>query len=326
MTWSTSTTSSPDKENKLKHAIEDAEKNMGENEIRDAWKNLNVFYGEIGDESRYLETFPKVYELTSGALLKCDLLFSQALFALKYDDFTLAEKAVTRAVSFLEQGSLDFEHKNRLMIFRAVLLTKSRQISQAAQFFLDSVQSFMSNDIITFEEFIRYVILTSPLILSRPLLKSQVLDSPEVLSVVHHSTVAKSYHFLQCLYSTNYSESLTSLSEVLSILQTSDKFLSSHTNWLFRELRLVCLKQHLWAYVSVKLSSMADLFGVSEAILESDLRRFIVAGRLSCSIDEHAGIVYTDSANSRSDQGSVVRNIDGLLAKMQVLSRSLAVV
>ncbi|KAL0227034.1 hypothetical protein P9112_014358 [Eukaryota sp. TZLM1-RC] len=328
MTWvhdSSTTSPSSTKEEELKNVISDAEKNLGENEVRDAWRELLNYYANVGDEKLYLETFPKVYELTSGSLLKCDLLFDQALTAIQYRDFSLADRAIQRATRFQEEGSLDFDHKNRLMVFRAVLLLRSRKIREAAPLLLEVTQSFISTDLISFELYIRYVILTAPLVLTRPELKSKVLHSPEVLSVVSHPLVGDAYAFLHDLYDAKYGSSLATLDKVLIDVHKDDLFLSKHTAWLFKEVRLIAYKQHLSAFISVRLDSMAEQFGVDADVFARDLCKFITAGRLSCSIDGEKRVVVSGS-QSVTKEGSVVRNIDGLLSKVQVVSRMMATV
>ncbi|KAL0213530.1 hypothetical protein RCL1_007156 [Eukaryota sp. TZLM3-RCL] len=324
--WQTQSqlTTHQDEEKKLLAAIEDAQKNAGETEVRDAWRELSNFYGRIGDEPKYLESFRKVYELTAGSLLKCDLLFGQILFALQYNDFEMARSAVQRAYFFEEQGSLDYEHKNRLTVFRAALDLRYRKVSEAATLLLSSMSSFMSTEVFSFEEFIRYIIITSPLTLTRPQLKEKVIDAPEVLSVVNSPVVADSFDFLTHFYHTRYAEALTSLLKVFDTLST-DKLLSLHLKWLFRELRLRCYRQHLSAYVSVNLESMSRLFGVPVDVLLADVRDFIVAGRLSCSIDGEAGVLFKHVREGGEEQGNVLKQTDVLLSKIQTLARQLAI-
>ena len=84
----------------------------------------------------------------------------------------------------------------------------------------------------------------------------------------------------------------------------------------------------LESYKTIKLSYMADTFGVTEDYIDGELCRFIAGGRLHAKIDKVGGIVVTcrpDSKNGQYQncikQGDILLNRSvGVLAVSQLTS------
>jgi len=89
-----------------------------------------------------------------------------------------------------------------------------------------------------------------------------------------------------------------------------------------REIRIVAYNQFLKSYRSVTLASMAQSFGVTHSYLDSELSRFIAAGRLNCKIDKVGGIVETNRPDARNTQyQEVIKHGDLLLNRIQKLAK-----
>ena len=99
-------------------------------------------------------------------------------------------------------------------------------------------------------------------------------------------------------------------------------WLSPHSRYFSRECRVRAYAQYLQSYRSVSVPSMARAFGVSVEFLDEELSRFIVNGRLSCTIDAVEGVLRTnrpDKKNALYQQ--FVKDGDALLNRIQKLSR-----
>lgn len=120
------------------------------------------------------------------------------------------------------------------------------------------------------------------------------------------------------LYTGNYAVFFTSLARVESLFLTQDRYLSLHTPWFVREMRLRAYAQLLQSYRVVSLASMASDFGVTVDFLDNDLKAFIAAERISCTVDRVNGVVETTRPDGKQRQyGEVVRLGDGLITKLQ---------
>ncbi len=87
-------------------------------------------------------------------------------------------------------------------------------------------------------------------------------------------------------------------------------------------MRAVAYSQFLESYKSVTMDAMAKAFGVSISFLDSELSRFIAAGKLNCKIDKVAGILETNRPDAKNAlYQSTIKQGDFLLNRIQKLSR-----
>jgi 26S proteasome regulatory subunit N7 len=163
----------------------------------------------------------------------------------------------------------------------------------------------------------------SVLALNRPDLKSKVIDSPEIRSVV--DTIPHVGTFVNALYDCNYKLFMEAIVDLHAGL-VSNQFLSSHVDYVLRECRVLAYNQFLQSYKSVTLASMAQAFGFSEAFLDMELARFIAVKRVSARIDKVDGIVETCRPDTKNAQyQEVIKDGDHLLNRIQKLSRIISV-
>lgn len=87
------------------------------------------------------------------------------------------------------------------------------------------------------------------------------------------------------LYDCRYRDFMYAVVELNGQLE-DDRYFATHARYLIRELRILAYTQFLDAYKSVVMATMATAFGVGEAFLDTELSRFIAAGRLNAKIDK----------------------------------------
>lgn len=127
--------------------------------------------------------------------------------------------------------------------------------------------------------------------------------------------------FLNGLYNCNYKQFFNAMVDIEPYL-LRDKYLSIHGRYLYRELRVLAYSQFLEAYRSVTIESMAKTFGVSETFIDTELARFIAAGRLNAKIDKVAGVIETNRPDAKNAQyQAVIKQGDVLLNRIQKLAR-----
>ena len=68
----------------------------------------------------------------------------------------------------------DWDRRNRLQVYEAVYLVMQRDLHQAAKLFLNSVATFTTYELCTFNELILYTVITSVLTLDRVDLRKKV--------------------------------------------------------------------------------------------------------------------------------------------------------
>ncbi|KAK7101534.1 26S proteasome non-ATPase regulatory subunit 6-like [Littorina saxatilis] len=311
-------TANGEKLKQLDEAIEDAEKNLGETEIRDALLDRAEYLSKIGDKAEALTQFRKTYDKTVALGYRLDVVFHLIRLGLFYMDHDLINKNLEKAQTLIDEGG-DWDRRNRLKVYRGVYCMSIRQFKEAATLFLDTIATFTSYELMDYPKFVTYTVLCSVIALERPKLREKVTKGSEILEVLHGLPQIKRYLF--SLYDCHYSEFFLSLAGVEELMK-SDRLMAAHFRHYVREMRIMAYAQLLESYRSLTLQYMADAFGTTVYFIDQELARFIAAGRLHCKIDKVGGIVETNRPDSKNWQyQSTIKHGDILLNRVQKLSR-----
>jgi len=298
--------------------IKDAEENLGETEIRDAYLDKAEFTVLIGDKENSLTNLRQAFEKTTTLGHKLDNIFLQIRLGLFFLDNDIIVRNMEKATSLIEEGG-DWDRRNRLKVYKGYYALTVRDFRTAAQNFLESISTFTSYELMTYKKLVEYTILTSIISLKRAELGTKVIKGAEILECLHEMPSLRKY--LNSLYECQYGEFFGSLTEIEQIL-LSDRLLSRHCVYYIRQMRVMAYSQLLESYRSLTLQYMADAFNVSVAFIDRELSRFIAAGKLNCKIDKVGGIVETNRPDSKNYQyQSVIKQGDALLNRIQKLSR-----
>jgi len=302
----------------LDEKIKDAEENLGETEIRDAYLDKAEFTVTIGDKEHSLANLRQSFEKTTTLGHKLDNIFLQIRLGLFFLDNDIITRNLEKASSLIEEGG-DWDRRNRLKVYQGYYALTTRDFKTAAHNFLESISTFTSYELMTYQKLVEYTILTSIISLKRAELGTKVIKGSEILECLHQLPILKKY--LNSLYECQYGEFFTSLTEIEQIL-LSDRLLSRHCVYYIRQMRVMAYSQLLESYRSLTLQYMADAFSVSVNFIDNELSRFIAAGKLNCKIDKVGGIVETNRPDSKNYQyQAVIKQGDALLNRIQKLSR-----
>ncbi|GFQ75116.1 26S proteasome non-ATPase regulatory subunit 6, partial [Trichonephila clavata] len=159
---------------KLDDAIEDAEKNLGEMEVREAFLNKAEYLSRIGSKEAALTVFRKTQEKTVSLGHRLDLLFHIIRIGLFYVDHDLITRNIEKAKSLIEEGG-DWDRRNRLKVYQGVYCMAIRDFKSAANFFLDTVSTFTSYELMDYKTFVTYTVICSMISLPRVDLREKVV-------------------------------------------------------------------------------------------------------------------------------------------------------
>lgn len=306
----------------LQAALDDAVENLGDGEQHDAAVKIAEHFADIGDKEKTLEALEAALAKAFSAGQKIDITLAKARTALFFGDKAVLKEALDKAAKLVEDGG-DWDRRNRLQVYQGTQAILDRDFAAASQLFLDSLATFTCFELHTYDAFVYLTIVVSVLALSRPDLKSKVIDSPEILSVVDNIPYVG--EFLNALYDCRYKAFMESIVDLHPGL-LANQYLSSHVDYLLRECRVLAYRQFLQSYRSVTMASMAASFGFSEDFLDLELARFIAVNRLSARIDKVGGIVETCRPDTKNAQyQAVIKDGDHLLNRIQKLSRVISV-
>ena len=298
--------------------ITKTEENFGAVEVKNVLLTKADFCMRSGLKTEAVATLEVAYKKTVGSGMKIDNLLSRARLGFFFEDYALAKTSIESAEVELEKGG-DWERKNRLLVYRAVLHLTRREFRPSAELFVKTLATFTSTELLSFKEFIFYSVITSMASLERSTVKAKVLYSPEVLSIIQE--IPGLSDFITSLYESRYSDFFAAFVIVIAQIKR-DRFLAPHLRYLTRTLRLVAFTQFLTSFKSVTIGTMATAFGVSTDLIDREISGFIAAGVLHCKIDRVAGVIESRARDDRNAvYAKVMRQGDVMLNKMQKLAK-----
>ncbi|ORX50530.1 PCI-domain-containing protein, partial [Hesseltinella vesiculosa] len=299
--------------------VKDAEQNQGETEINDALLGKADYYAKIGDKENALVSYTQLLDKPITAGTRIDIVFALVRIGFFYEDNDLVRSNIDKLKELVEQGG-DWDRRNRLKAYEGVYLMSIRDFKGAASQFIDTLSTFTSTEMMSYQDFVKYAVLTSMISMERVDIKKKVLDAPEILEVI--SDIPHLEEFMTSLYNCNYAQFFRALGNVEQAHLRTSRYLHPHMRYYVREMRIVAYDQLLESYRSLTISSMAHAFGVTESFIDKELYKFIAAGRLNCVIDKVNGIIETNRPDSKNAQyQTVIKQGDILLNRVQKLSR-----
>lgn len=303
---------------KAKEEIENAEKNEGEVEVRDAkFKEAQIF-AYCKDKEVAVKQWEAIDGLSTGK--RIDIQLTLMRIALAYDDNELFRRVNQKCTEMVDKGG-DWDRRNRLFVYQGLQFLRERNFKAAASILLRVVPSFSATEVVDYEKFICYTILANILHQDRVSLKKKVVDCPEILAEIENMPHVKL--MLNSLYECAYNDFFKALVNVMTLIK-ADRILSIHDKYLLHEYRLFAYDQFLRPYRSVTLETMSQEFSLSKEFLENDLCGFITEGKLKCAIDSVDGVVATRQYKQRDIEfQKVVKRGDILINRLEKLSRTL---
>ncbi|KAI9009507.1 26S proteasome subunit RPN7-domain-containing protein [Gaertneriomyces semiglobifer] len=303
---------------KLDERLEDAEKNLGETDISDALIAKAQFWAKIGDKEQALSAFKTAIEKTGPLGHRIDLIFSCIRVGFFFHDNDVISKNIDKAKTLIEEGG-DWDRRNRLKVYEGIYKISIRDFKGAVNLFLETLATFTSTELMEYRDFVKYTVLTAAITLNRPDFKAKIINSPEILEVIHEVPHLSDY--ANALYNCNYAQFFKSLAAIEQMIKT-DRLLNAHYRYYVREMRITIYAQLLESYRSLTIESMANSFGVTEEYIDSDLSKYIAAGRLNAVIDKVGGVVETNRPDAKNAQyQATIKQGDLLLNRIQKLSR-----
>jgi 26S proteasome regulatory subunit N7 len=116
-------------------------------------------------------------------------------------------KALTHD-SLIEEGG-DWDRRNRLKVYEGMFKLSIRDFKGAVNLLVDSLATFASSELMEYKNLVKYTVLAASLTLPRPELKTKIIDSPEILEVIHELPNFSEY--VNALYDCNYAAFYRSL-------------------------------------------------------------------------------------------------------------------
>lgn len=245
-----------------KEVIEEKKKNGSEDDVLDLLMSLVGFfpfldiqghyYYEIGDKSNAVDTYKSCLEYKMSLNLKMDIwmyILDVYLFHQSQIEFGQTLKIVQKMVD--ENG--DWEHRNRLNVFflfyyyyiqiyLGVYGMMNGDYEKVANLYAKAIPTFTTFSVFSFNDLIRYAIVTGIMHLSRSSIKQYLVSVSDVEIALFEMPVLKQllYSFDEC----RYHDFFLSLLDLEGIL-LSDPYLRPNASKIIGVLRLKAYQQFL---------------------------------------------------------------------------------
>ena len=260
----------------IKTKSDDAVANAGDMEVLDCMFDKARYYSKIGNWKEAYDAYDLILakEKTSTGK-KIDANMEIAKIALFCVDIPKLKAILSEAKRLNELGG-DWDRRNRLKVYEALYLLLTRDMKEASKLLMDCVATFTCTELCTYKQFMFYALLCSVITLNRNDLRKKVINDPHVITIIRELSNVQSLinGIYNCDYKSFFQAILTVHPEIME-----NRFLGPLSVYLVRELRVLAYAQFLEAYKSVLFSSMATSFGITPTLLDSELSRFIAAGR-----------------------------------------------
>ncbi|KAL0265557.1 UNVERIFIED_CONTAM: hypothetical protein PYX00_011269 [Menopon gallinae] len=270
-----------------------------ENHVLEIDKQMSEYFCQTLDMENAERTMARVEQQNLSSALRMDMLLCKIRMAMLLKNRAVLEEAMQAAGDLYERGC-DWTRRNKFKVYEGVYLLRKGAFARAAALFSESLATFESPEICTYEKIVLYTIFTGLLSFEREELRKRIVQSSDVLEA--RDRVGPAYVLAETLYLCNYPALLGSLARFLDAI-SGEMYLERHRDMFCREVKLRAYKQLLKSYESLSLESMACIFGVSVEYVERDLARYIAADRLPCKIDRVSMTVFvSESAPNRFNE------------------------
>lgn len=112
----------------------------------------------------------------------------------------------------IEEGG-DWDRRNRLKVYQGTYCIAVRNFKEAANFFLDTISTFTSYELMDYNTFVRYTVYLSMISLPRNELRDKIIKGSEILEVLHSNQDVKDYLF--SLYNCHYADFFKNLGKLI---------------------------------------------------------------------------------------------------------------
>lgn len=259
-----------------------------ENHIFEVDKLISEYYSQVLDLKNIEESMRNIKERNSSTSLQMDMFLCNIRVAMILKKKKMLEDNIQEAKDLCEKGC-DWDRRNKFKVYEALYLLRKGAFGESSVLFSESLTTFESKEVCSYEKAVLYTIFTGLLSFERDKLKENIIFSSNILEVREKVKIA--YKLAESFYQCNYGSLFVDLFLFLDHYG-NDFYLKKYKDLFCREIKLKAYKQLLKSYESLSLSSMSSIFGVSEDFIEKDLIKYIVSDRLSCKIDKISMTVF----------------------------------
>lgn len=226
-------------------SIEESERSAGETEILDGMFRKARFLATTSNFPAALLAYDEILnkkKISTGK--KIDALMEKCRIALYDMNGSQLKTFIAEAKTLVEAGG-DWDRRNRLKVYEALYNLTIREFKKAAALFLDCIATFNCPELLSYDHFMFFAVVTNIMSLDRITLHKKIIANPEVISILSHMAQVKA--LLHTLYHCDYEGFFRAIS-TLSAQISTDRYIGPHATFIYREYRILAYAQFLEAY------------------------------------------------------------------------------
>lgn len=226
--------------------VVNAREKFGDVEVLEQQRLKAECLASVGDRAAAMVAYGALAERVMSTGQKIDVAMAKARLALQHADWADAKARISEAKALNEVGG-DWDRRNRLKVYEGLHALAVRDFKLAAELLLSSVATFTATEVLTFESFVSYTVIASLKSLDRVSLKKQVVDAPDILSILRDLPLEG--NLLNAFYECRYRDFLQALVDLHATF-LRNRYLYRHAAFYLREMRLAAYVQFLESYKS----------------------------------------------------------------------------
>lgn len=248
------------------------------------------FYAKSMEMDLFEKSIKELYEIDAGSNIKVDVLLCKIRINIILGDRTELIKNINLCKNMCDVSAVDWDRKNRFKIYLGLYSLMKTDFKEAAELFSNGLASFESEELLSLERCVLYLVFSAMLTFNRNELEKKVLINSDVMKF-NYCELAESIH--KC----DYKKLFINLLKFIEMFE-NDIFLGPFKEYFCKEIKICGYKQFLLSYQSVHIEKMAEAFNVGVEHLEEDLRNFIMEGKITCVIDKVDGVITINGKKS----------------------------
>jgi 26S proteasome regulatory subunit N7 len=170
---------------------------------------------EAQDYPEAEKVFREAYTLSGGASRKMEIMFEIHQMNIEKFDLDSLKKDIETCHQLVEDGA-DWDKKNKLKIYEGVYAMMTQNFKLAADLFVNSIATFTCVELLEYKQFIFYAVVMALVTQDRKTLKTKIIHSSDVNSVIKEIPFLKQY--VESFYNCEYRSFFEAFAEILEAI------------------------------------------------------------------------------------------------------------
>ncbi|KAF7679655.1 26S proteasome regulatory subunit RPN7 [Astathelohania contejeani] len=294
-------------------AAKRAEDPENESHLLECDRMLGEHYAATLDIKEMEDIMSDLEHRSTSTSLLMDMQLCRMRVAMIIRNEEMLRRAYNKARE-LSEKACDWDRRNKFKVYDALYLLTRRRLSESAKLFAETLPTFESSELISYDECVLYAIFTGLISFSREEIRKKIVENSEILEINkggHGISTRAAYSLSKTFYGCDYQRFLIDLSNFADSIR-DEIYLRRLVDFFVKEMKIKAYRQLLDSYKSLSIHELSNVFGISEEFLERDISNYIVDGRIQCVIDRVERIIMVSERN-KCDEEELIKKGEELI-------------